>query len=199
MTVLRAAVSSSAPGRRLALASLSRSFSASPTKKTVGFIGLGQMGARMAENLRLKGHQLVVSDPVAANVAPLADKGAVVAKTPKEVAALADTVVTMLPSTEIVHRVFLGENGIHEALRPEHVLIDSSTIDPLGAKEVSDKIHALGATFVDAPVSGGVTGAQNATLTFMVGGEAIEFERVKPLLADMGRNIVHCGGSCTFS
>jgi 3-hydroxyisobutyrate dehydrogenase-like beta-hydroxyacid dehydrogenase len=186
--------------RRSPLAALARPMSAAATstKSTVGFIGLGQMGARMAENLRLKGHQLVVSDPVAANLAPLADKGAVVAGSPKEVAALADTVITMLPSTDVVRHVFLGEGGIHEALRPEHVLIDSSTIDPLGAKHVSDEIHARGATFVDAPVSGGVMGAQNATLTFMVGGTPAEFERVKSLLADMGRNIVHCGGSCAF-
>lgn len=171
---------------------------ASTTKGVVGFIGLGQMGGRMAEHLRANGHKLVVNDPVAAHTQPLADKGAVVAASPKEVAALADTVITMLPSTEIVQHVFLGEGGIHEVLRPEHLLIDSSTIDPLGAKHVSDEIHRLGATFVDAPVSGGVMGAQNATLTFMVGGEQAEFDRVKPLLEHMGKNIVHCGGSCAL-
>lgn len=175
-----------------------RALSTTAAKPTVGFIGLGQMGGRMAEHLRSKGYPLVVSDPVAANVKPLAEKGAVVAITPKEVAAQSDTVITMLPSTATVECVFLGKDGIHEALRPDHVLIDSSTIDPLAAKALSTELHSRGATFVDAPVSGGVQGAQNATLTFMVGGTAAEFETVKPLLEAMGRNIVHCGESCTF-
>eukprot|EP00644_Phytophthora_capsici_P016170 jgi/Phyca11/8493/fgenesh1_pm.PHYCAscaffold_28_\ len=137
------------------------------------------MGGRMADNLRKNGHNLVVCDPVAANVQKQVDQGAVAASTPKEVAEQCDTIITKTFSTMA------------------HLLLDSSTIDPIFTKKLSKELHDRGATFVDAPVSGGVAGAQNGTLTFMVGGEAEEFERVKPLLKAMGKNLVHCGGSST--
>ncbi|KAJ8571770.1 hypothetical protein ON010_g5064 [Phytophthora cinnamomi] len=166
----------------------------------VGVIGLGQMGGRMADNLRKNGHKLVVCDPVPANVQKQVDQGGAVAvATPAEVAEQCDTIITMLPSTAIVESVYLGDSGVHEALRSEHLLLDSSTIDPIFTKKLSTELHARGATFVDAPVSGGVAGAQNGTLTFMVGGEPEEFERVKPLLKAMGKNLVYCGGSCEYS
>ncbi|KAG7397983.1 hypothetical protein PHYBOEH_011912 [Phytophthora boehmeriae] len=156
------------------------------------------MGGRMADNLRKHGHQLVVCDPVAANVqSQVAKGGAVAAANAREVAEQCDTIITMLPSTATVECVYLGDDGVHEALRDDHLLLDSSTIDPLFTKKLSEELHKRGATFVDAPVSGGVAGAQNGTLTFMVGGTAEEFERVKPLLGAMGRNLVHCGGSGT--
>ncbi|GMF54275.1 unnamed protein product [Phytophthora fragariaefolia] len=175
-----------------------RALSTVASKDQVGVIGLGQMGGRMADNLRKHGHKLVVCDPAAANVQRQVDQGgAVAAGTPAEVAEQCDTIVTMLPSTASVESVYLGADGVHEALRGEHLLLDSSTIDPIFTKKLSAELHARGATFVDAPVSGGVAGAQNGTLTFMVGGEPEEFERVKPLLKAMGKNLVHCGGSCT--
>ncbi|KAG3108173.1 hypothetical protein PI125_g12054 [Phytophthora idaei] len=166
-------------------------------KQRVGFIGLGQMGGRMADNLRKHGHKLVVCDPVSANVQRQVDQGAKAAANAREVAEQCDTIITMLPSTATVECVYLGEDGVHEALRSEHLLLDSSTIDPIFTKKLSKELHDRGATFVDAPVSGGVAGAQNGTLTFMVGGEPEEFERVKPLLKAMGKNLVHCGGSST--
>ncbi|KAG7387595.1 hypothetical protein PHYPSEUDO_013989 [Phytophthora pseudosyringae] len=170
----------------------------SDVQQRVGVIGLGQMGGRMADNLRKHGRQLVVCDPEPANVQrQLAQGGAVAVASPKEVAEQCDTIITMLPSTAIVERVYLGDDGVHEALRSEHLLLDSSTIDPIFTKKLSEELHERGATFVDAPVSGGVAGAQNGTLTFMVGGELEEFERVKPLLTAMGKNLVHCGGSST--
>uniref|UniRef100_M4B845 3-hydroxyisobutyrate dehydrogenase n=1 Tax=Hyaloperonospora arabidopsidis (strain Emoy2) TaxID=559515 RepID=M4B845_HYAAE len=171
--------------------------SSSATQQVVGVIGLGQMGGRMADNLRKHGHRLVVCDPEAANVQRQVDQGAVAAATAREVAEQCDTIVTMLPSTATVERVYLGVNGVHEALHKDHVLLDSSTIDPLFTKKLSKELHERGATFVDAPVSGGVAGAQNGTLTFMVGGTLQEFEQVKPLLKAMGKNLVHCGGSST--
>ena len=170
--------------------------SSSATQQVVGVIGLGQMGGRMADNLRKHGHRLVVCDPEAANVQRQVDQGAVAAATAREVAEQCDTIVTMLPSTATVERGYLGVNGVHEALHKDHVLLDSSTIDPLFTKKLSKELHKRGATFVDAPVSGGVAGAQNGTLTFMVGGTLQEFEQVKPLLKAMGKNLVHCGGSC---
>lgn len=156
------------------------------------------MGSHMANNLRKNGHSVVVCDvdPLATKVH--ADQGSVVAKTPREVAELCDTIVTMLPSTAIVEHVYLGANGFHEALRNEHVLIDSSTIDPIFTKKLSAEIHERGAVFVDAPVSGGAIGAKNGTLTFMVGSNPSEFETVKPVLQSMGKNIVHCGESCKW-
>ncbi|KAG7387594.1 hypothetical protein PHYPSEUDO_013988 [Phytophthora pseudosyringae] len=177
---------------------LCRALSTVSSKDQVGVIGLGQMGGRMADNLRKHGRQLVVCDPEPANVQrQLAQGGAVAVASPKEVAEQCDTIITMLPSTAIVERVYLGDDGVHEALRSEHLLLDSSTIDPIFTKKLSEELHERGATFVDAPVSGGVAGAQNGTLTFMVGGELEEFERVKPLLTAMGKNLVHCGGSST--
>lgn len=184
--------------RRAAAAPIAarRSF-ATATKKHVGVVGLGCMGNHMANNLRKNGHSVVVCDVNPANTKPHADKGSIVAESPRHVAELCDTIVTMLPSTAIVESVYLGKNGVHEALRKDHVLIDSSTIDPIFTKKLSTELHARGALFVDAPVSGGVVGAENGTLTFMVGGEAAEYEKVKPVLLGMGKNIVHCGASCT--
>ncbi|KAG7397982.1 hypothetical protein PHYBOEH_011911 [Phytophthora boehmeriae] len=180
------------------LTAFGRSLTIVSSKNQVGIIGLGQMGGRMADNLRKHGHQLVVCDPVAANVqSQVAKGGAVAAANAREVAEQCDTIITMLPSTATVECVYLGDDGVHEALRDDHLLLDSSTIDPLFTKKLSEELHKRGATFVDAPVSGGVAGAQNGTLTFMVGGTAEEFERVKPLLGAMGRNLVHCGGSST--
>ncbi|KAL3669740.1 hypothetical protein V7S43_005120 [Phytophthora oleae] len=177
---------------------LGRTLSTVSSKNQVGIIGLGQMGGRMADNLRKNGYKLVVCDPMPVNVQKQVDQGgAVAALTPKEVAEQCDTIITMLPSTAIVENVYLGDDGVHEALRCEHLLLDSSTIDPIFTKKLSKELHDRGATFVDAPVSGGVSGAQNGTLTFMVGGEAEEFERAKPLLKAMGKNLVHCGVSST--
>ncbi|ETI50613.1 3-hydroxyisobutyrate dehydrogenase [Phytophthora nicotianae P1569] len=174
-----------------------RAMSTVSSKDQVGVIGLGQMGGRMADNLRKHGHKLVVCDPVPANVQRQVDQGAKAAANAREVAEQCDTIITMLPSTATVECVYLGEDGVHEALRSEHLLLDSSTIDPIFTKKLSKELHDRGATFVDAPVSGGVAGAQNGTLTFMVGGEPEEFERVKPVLKAMGKNLVHCGGSST--
>lgn len=174
-----------------------RQFSAAAAARPVGIVGVGQMGNHMATNLMKNGHEVVVCDPDAKQVQALVAKGAQAASTPHEVAERCGSVLTMLPSTAVVENVYFGKDGFHEAIRPDHLFIDSSTIDPIFAKKLSEKVHTeYHSTFVDAPVSGGVMGAENGTLTFMVGGEAEEFERVKPLLQAMGRNIVHCGGSC---
>ncbi|EEY58269.1 3-hydroxyisobutyrate dehydrogenase, putative [Phytophthora infestans T30-4] len=142
------------------------------------------MGGRMADNIRKHGHKLVVCDPMPANVQRQVDQGAKAAANAREVAEQCDTIITMLPSTATVD---------------EHLLLVSSPIDPIFTKKLSKELHNRGATFVDAPVSGGVAGAQNGTLTLMVGGEPDEFERVKPLLKAMGKNLVHCGGSYRFA
>jgi 3-hydroxyisobutyrate dehydrogenase len=106
-----------------------------------------------------------------------------------------DAVITMLPSSPHVRRVYLGDSGVLENARPGTILIDSSTIDPHTARDVAFEAAAKGFAMVDAPVSGGTGGAEAGTLTFMVGGETGDFERVKAILECMGKNIVHCGGA----
>jgi 3-hydroxyisobutyrate dehydrogenase len=105
-----------------------------------------------------------------------------------------EVVITMLPSSPHVRSVYLGEYGILKGAAPGTPLIDSSTIDPLTAREVAMDAKAKGCPMVDAPVSGGVAGAEAGTLTFMVGGDAKDFEIARPVLQSMGKNIVHCGG-----
>lgn len=164
----------------------------------VGVVGLGAMGGHMARNLFNAGHKnLVICDVNPSNVESLARDGAVVAQTPREVAERCDTILTMLPSTEIVERVYLGDEGFQAAMRESHLLIDSSTIDPIFTKQLGEEVQKRKATFVDAPVSGGVGGAEKGTLTFMVGCSEDGFERAQPILAKMGKNIVHCGGNST--
>lgn len=160
----------------------------------VGFIGLGNMGRGMADNLLAKGQSVVVFDVVAEEVAAMAAKGAMVAASPGEVAAQSDRVVTMLPNNAIVQNVYEGSDGIFPHMSPGSLFIDSSTIDPALSKDLSAKAKSLGSVFVDAPVSGGVNAASAGTLTFMVGADAeVDFEAAKALLDLMGAKITHCG------
>ncbi|GAB3626537.1 3-hydroxyisobutyrate dehydrogenase [Pandoraea terrae] len=161
---------------------------------TIGFIGLGNMGAPMAHNLRRAGHDVVVCDVNPRAVAELEAAGAQTAASPREVAERCGIVITMLPASVHVRAVYLGDTGVLAGVKPETILIDSSTIDPQTARDVIAAAHAKGCQMADAPVSGGTGGAQAGTLTFMVGADDALFERIKPVLAGMGRNIVHCGG-----
>ena len=160
----------------------------------IGFLGLGNMGAPMARNLLKAGHRLSVFDLSEAAVAALVEAGATAAASP---AALARTdvelIVSMLPAAAQVKGVYLGADGLIAQVRPGVMLIDSSTIDPLSAREVTAAARAHDNPMLDAPVSGGTGAAAAGTLTFMVGGTAEDFERARPVLAAMGRNIVHCG------
>ncbi|KAF0690401.1 Aste57867_18236 [Aphanomyces stellatus] len=178
---------------------MTRSMSSSANK--IGFIGLGQMGGNMAINLAKAGNHVVVFDVVQGNIDAVKPHGKVdVVKSPREVAAQATTIVTMLPSTPHVEQVYLGKEGLIHELTKAHFLIDSSTIDPGFTKKLAAQLaEETGATMVDAPVSGGVNGAKNATLTFMVGGSDAAFAKANPVLKQMGKNIVHCGDVCTSS
>ncbi|GAB3484581.1 3-hydroxyisobutyrate dehydrogenase [Azotobacter salinestris] len=160
----------------------------------IGFIGLGNMGAPMARNLLKAGHRLSVCDLSEAAVAALVEAGASACDSPAAVAhSEAELIITMLPAATHVKTVYLGEDGLLAHVRPGVLLIDSSTIDPLSAREVAAAARTCGNPMLDAPVSGGTAGAAAGTLTFMVGGAAEDFERARPVLAAMGRNIVHCG------
>jgi 3-hydroxyisobutyrate dehydrogenase len=160
----------------------------------IAFIGLGHMGNPMARNLLKHGHKLKVHDVVSELVKKLDKDGVEVATSAAECARGVELVITMLPSSPHVRSVYLGEYGVLKGAAPGTPLIDSSTIDPLTAREVAMDAKARGCPMVDAPVSGGVGGAEAGTLTFMVGGDAKDFEIARPVLQAMGKNIVHCGG-----
>jgi len=172
---------------------LLRRMMSSSTAKRVGFIGLGNMGAPMALNLVKAGHSLVVYDLNPQQVLKLQRAGADSAQSPAAVAEQASTIITMLPSSPHAHAVYCMEKGVFEAVQSGSLLIDCSTIDPDMTKTIHQAADAAGATFADAPVSGGTIGAENATLTFMVGCADTDFPNVTSALQPMGKNVVHCG------
>ncbi|WP_444816869.1 3-hydroxyisobutyrate dehydrogenase [Stutzerimonas frequens] len=162
----------------------------------IGFIGLGNMGAPMAHNLLKAGHQLSVFDLNAAAVENLVGAGALPVDSPTAIAqGNAELIITMLPAAVHVKSVYLGENGLVAHSRAGVMLIDCSTIDPHSAREVAKAAAEHGNPMLDAPVSGGTGGAAAGTLTFMVGGSDADFDRAQPILAAMGKNIVHCGAA----
>ena len=162
----------------------------------IGFIGLGHMGNPMARNLLKHGHTLKVFDVVPDLVKKLTELGAESASSPAACSQGVELVVTMLPSSPHVRSVYTGKDtGILSGVPPDVLLIDSSTIDPHTARDVAMDARAHGNSMVDAPVSGGTGGAEAGTLTFMVGGDVADFEKAKPILQCMGKNIVHCGGA----
>ena len=166
-------------------------------KETVGFIGLGLMGRPMALNLLKAGFPLVVHSRSRGPVEAVAAAGATAATSSAEVARRCDVVVTMLPDLPDVRQVLAGPDGVFPAVRPGAVIIDMSTIPPTAARELAAEATRHGATFLDAPVSGGEIGAIDGTLAIMVGGEAAAVERVRPVLNAMGNpeRIVHIGES----
>jgi 3-hydroxyisobutyrate dehydrogenase len=163
----------------------------------IGFIGLGNMGLPMAQNLVKAGHAVAGFDVNAASAGRLAEDGGARAASAADACKDAELVITMLPAGAHVHDVYLGDGGVLVAVAPGTLLIDSSTIDVETAREVAQAAAGKGLAMVDAPVSGGVAGAQAATLTFMVGGPDDAFERARPVLEKMGKTIVHAGGPGT--
>lgn len=165
--------------------------------KTIAFIGLGNMGMPMAENLIKSGLALQVFDLNREAAKRLQPLGAKVADSVEEVVQGADTVITMLPAGAHVRAVYLGDHsgavGLLNLVKPGTFLIDSSTIDPESARIVAEHAADKQLDFVDAPVSGGVAGAQAGTLTFIVGGTDAAFEKARQVLQHMGKNIFHAG------
>ncbi|MEO1266009.1 MAG: 3-hydroxyisobutyrate dehydrogenase [Pseudomonadota bacterium] len=157
---------------------------------TVGFIGLGNMGAPMAANLVSAGHAVRGFDVVAANIETAAAKGVTKAPSAREAVSGADVVVTMLPAGQHVRSVY---DDVVAAAASGTVFIDSSTIDVDSAKAVHAQASEAGMHALDAPVSGGVGGAEAASLTFMCGGTADAFAAGEPIIASMGKRIIHCG------
>jgi 2-hydroxy-3-oxopropionate reductase len=161
----------------------------------IGFIGLGIMGKPMARNLMKAGYDLVVHNRSREAVDEIAGEGAIPAANPREVAEQAKIVITMLPDSPDVRDVVFGENGLNEAMGEGSLLVDMSTISPVTTLEVVEALAAKGAHALDAPVSGGDKGAIAATLSIMVGGEADDFERAKPIFEVLGKTIVHVGAA----
>jgi 2-hydroxy-3-oxopropionate reductase len=165
----------------------------------IGFIGLGIMGAPMARHLIDAGHSLFVH--TRSKLAPvIAETKAVRCATAAEVARQSEVVFTMVPDTPDVEAVLFGRDGIASALQagasgPRKAVVDMSSISPMATKEFARKINALGADYIDAPVSGGEVGAKAGSLTIMCGGDPAVFERVRPLLEKMGKNITLVGGN----
>ena len=159
----------------------------------IAFVGLGNMGAPMARNLLKAGHELHLFDLNTTVLAELAELGGQIALSPRDAAAQGDLVITMLPAAAHVRSVYLNEDGVLAGIRAGTPAVDCSTIDPQTAREISVAAAKQGIDLGDAPVSGGTGGAQAGTLTFMVGATPALFATLKPVLEQMGRNIVHCG------
>ncbi len=162
-------------------------------RKRIGFIGLGVMGKPMARNLLQAGYPLVAHNRSRGPVEELAEEGATPAYTPAEVARESEVIITCLPDSPDVELVALGEGGIIEGVTGGDVYVDMSTIAPTVAVEVAEAMAEKGVECLDAPISGGDLGAQEGTLSIMVGGDEEVFEAVKPILGVMGETIVLCG------
>jgi 2-hydroxy-3-oxopropionate reductase len=159
----------------------------------IGFIGPGIMGRPMALNLMKGGHKLWAYARRPEALTDLVEAGATACATPAEVAAHADVIFTIVSDTPDVEQVIFGEQGVIQTAQPGSVVVDMSTISPTATKVFAEGLATRGIDMLDAPVSGGETGAINATLSIMVGGKTDVFERVRPLFECMGKNIVHIG------
>ena len=158
-----------------------------------GFIGLGIMGKPMASHLVAAGHTVHVCDLVEESVKHLCLLGAKACSCCKEIAEKSDIIFIMVPDTPDVEAVLFGAEGVAEGLKPGSIVVDMSSISPIATKEFAKRLAAMGVKMLDAPVSGGQVGAENATLSIMVGGPLEVFNQVKPYFEKMGKNIVHIG------
>lgn len=161
----------------------------------IAFIGLGHMGGPMALNLRRAGHELVVFDLVPAAIKTLTDAGARAAQTAQDAVKGAEVVISMLPASQHVEGLYLGETDLLAHIDPSSLVLECSTISPESARKVAQAAQARGIRMIDAPVSGGTGGAVAGTLTFIVGGDAAALAAAMPILEKMGKNIFHAGAA----
>lgn len=159
----------------------------------IGFIGVGAMGKPMAQNLLKADYQVYVYDLIAANVQQLSEQGAISCSSGNEVATRADLIITSLPNAKIVETVMTGPKGVIAACQPGSVIMDMSSVAPETTRQMAKLAENRQVKYIDAPVSGGVAGAQAGTLTIMVGSDVETFERIKPVLQVLGKNIYHVG------
>jgi 2-hydroxy-3-oxopropionate reductase len=163
--------------------------------QAVGFIGLGIMGKPMVRNLLRAGHPVAVRNRSQPAIDELLADGATTAPTPAAIAASVSVVITMLPSAATVEDVILGADGVAATIPPGSVVVDMSTIDPGTARRIATVLAAQGVAFLDAPVSGGETGAIDATLAIMAGGDEAAFATLLPIFRVLGKNVRHVGPS----
>jgi 2-hydroxy-3-oxopropionate reductase len=161
----------------------------------LGFIGLGTMGRPMALHLMRHGHSMGVYARRAESAAPLVTAGATRYDTPAALAAQCEVIFTMVTNSHDVEHVVLGADGVAQGARAGGVLVDMETISPIVARRVAAALAQKGVEMIDAPVSGGPAGAEQATLAIMAGGKPEVFERIKPLLACMGKTVIRVGDS----
>lgn len=161
----------------------------------IGFIGLGAMGKPMTHNLMKAGFSCNVLTRTRSKIEDVLVDGAAWCDTPKAVAQKSDVVITNLPDTPDVEQVVAGKDGVFDGVRPGMLLIDMSTISPIAVRKLAREAETRGCDFLDAPVSGGDIGAQNATLSIMVGGKAAAFNRAMPIFQVLGKTIMHIGDS----
>ncbi len=159
----------------------------------IGFIGVGNMGGPMAQNLIKAGHELCVFDLSSEAVSALVDKGAVAAAKPVDAVVGVDVVISMLPSGPIVEDLYIHKDALLDSISADTLVIDCSTIAPENAINLATAAKAKNISAIDAPVSGGVGGAQAGTLTFIVGGSEEAFQKAQPILQQMGKNVFHAG------
>jgi 3-hydroxyisobutyrate dehydrogenase len=159
----------------------------------VGFIGLGIMGKPMALNLEKRGFHLVVYNRTRTKAEEIRSPNIEVADTPASVAHQTEVVITMVTDSATVAKVIEGENGVLDGIRSGGLVVDMSTIAPAVERRLAERLSNRGASLVDAPVSGGDVGAQNATLAIMAGGDRESFDRALPLFEAMGETITYCG------
>jgi 2-hydroxy-3-oxopropionate reductase len=162
---------------------------------TIGFIGLGVMGRRMAHNVMKGGYPLIAYDLLSQPVQELVAAGARAAESPKALAQQVDIVLLCLPDSPDVRSALAGPAGVFAGARPAQIVVDMSTISPVVARELAAQANEVGAMMLDAPVSGGEIGAIEGTLSIMVGGDPLALDRVRPILQTMGQRILHMGES----
>jgi 3-hydroxyisobutyrate dehydrogenase/2-hydroxy-3-oxopropionate reductase len=161
----------------------------------LGFLGLGIMGYPMARNLLRAGHEVALWSNTAAKAKELAaaEKG-VFCQTPKEVGAAAECIFLCVGDTEMAREVILGKDGVAEGAKPGAVIVDASTVSPSESRKIGAELGKKGLVYIDAPCTGSKPGAEGGTLTFMIGGDAKVYERIKPYLEPMGKRLYYCGG-----
>jgi len=163
--------------------------------KRIGFIGIGLMGKGMSLNLLKAGYPLTVWNRTRSKALPVVEAGAKLAGSTKEVAENSEVVITMVTGSKDVKEVLLGEQGAIHGAKAGDIFIDMSTISPQATVEIAEELAKKGVEMLDAPVSGGVIGANNGTLSIMVGGKEEVFEECKPIFEAMGKTITYIGGN----
>jgi 3-hydroxyisobutyrate dehydrogenase-like beta-hydroxyacid dehydrogenase len=159
----------------------------------IGFVGLGAMGGRIAGRLLASGHVVYGTNRTRSKADTLVERGLIWRDSPREVAEQAEVVFTSVTDTAALEAVTLGPSGILAGLRPGSIYVDMSTVSPAASRELADRVEALDAVMLDAPVSGSLPAAEAGSLAIMVGGDSAAFARVEPLLRELGPTITHVG------